>query len=120
MVELSLLVALQFKHWLIDFVLQSQKEIVAKKVYMSWLSCRHSLQHALGTFLAVWLILGYNGIPFAVAMAMLDLLVHYHVDYCKVKFGSEDVKSKRYWVEFGFDQCVHQLTYIAIIGLVTL
>jgi hypothetical protein len=120
MIEISLLIALQLKHWLVDFVLQSREEIAAKKVYMSWLSCRHSLQHAIGTFLAVWLVLGYNGIPYAVSMGILDLLVHYHVDYLKMRYGTSNIETKRYWAEFGFDQLMHQATYITILGLIIL
>jgi len=43
---------------------------------------------------------------------LIDLVVHYHVDWLKVKFGSKDITNPQYWREFGADQLAHQLTYL--------
>jgi len=117
---LYLMFLLQLKHFYFDFANQTQTEIDNKGCYGSWLGIIHSLKHATLTGLAVWVVLGYPGIPFAISMAILDLVAHYHIDYVKMRFGTKDSSTKRFWAEFGADQFAHQLTYILIIGLTVL
>lgn len=117
---LYLMFLLQLKHFWIDFVAQTKTELEHKGNYGSWAGLTHSFKHAIFTGLAIWIVLGYTGIPFAISMAILDLIAHYHIDYAKMRFGSKDPASRTFWIGFGLDQLAHQLTYILIIGLTVL
>lgn len=118
--EIFLLICLQLKHWFIDFVNQSQIEIQSKSVYGHRAGINHSLKHGLGTFLAVWMTLGLPGLILALLMGLVDSILHYHIDYTKVKFGCRNINQKEFWSHFGLDQFAHQLTYIMILGITLL
>lgn len=119
------LIALQIKHWLIDFVFQNEAMISSKGTYGSLNSVKHSAQHALGTVLAMAPLsileglLGYSCL-WLWWVAVIDFVVHYHVDYFKVKYGNCDCRTKAFWNHLGLDQMVHQFTYLAIVAWVIL
>lgn len=117
---LYLMFLLQLKHFYIDFVAQTKLELEYKGTYGSWAGLTHSIKHAIFTGFAIWIVLGYPGIPFAISMAIMDLLLHYHIDYAKMRFGPKDTTSRSFWTVFGVDQFAHQLTYLVIIGLTLL
>lgn len=112
---LFLLVLLQIKHWYIDFVDQSMDEVNSKGHYGEWLGIRHSLKHGLGTAFCVWIIGGWESIPFALALGLVDGIIHYHTDWAKMNYGNRDIQNPLFWNHLGFDQMIHQLTYIFII-----
>lgn len=118
--EIFLMILLQLKHFYFDFVNQKQNEINHKSIYGSWLGIKHSVKHSIGTGLAIWIVMGYNGIPFVVSMAILDLFAHYHIDYVKMRYGCKDTSNSKFWRDMGLDQFAHQLTYILILGLIIL
>jgi hypothetical protein len=115
--EIFFLVLLQLKHFFFDFVNQTQVEIENKGRYGSWLGMTHSVKHGIGTFCCVWIVLGYPGILFALAMGALDLALHYHIDWAKMYWGTRDITDKSFWHQLGLDQLAHQLTYIIVLGL---
>jgi len=115
--EIFFLVLLQIKHFFFDFVNQTQVEIDNKGRYGSWLGLTHSAKHGIGTFGCVWIVLGYPGILFAFLMGVLDFVLHYHIDWIKMRFGSKDMTNKDFWSQLGFDQFAHQITYIIMLGL---
>jgi hypothetical protein len=60
----------------------------------------------------------------AIVIIMIgEFLIHYHTDWTKANvdahfdWGQADA---RYWMLFGADQLIHQLTYLAIVVLLTL
>lgn len=130
-VMLGLLV---FKHWVVDFVFQSDAMIAGKGTYGDARGMLHSFQHGYGTafvmlcgFMFAWVYLatGYGrstldgpmvvmGPLWCVMCGVLDAIVHYHVDYVKARWGSRDPKTKAFWNHLGADQMVHQFTYLAI------
>lgn len=112
-----ILVLLQIKHWYIDFVNQTEEEVESKGIYGTWPGVRHSGKHGLATML---IFIVFVGLPFAFVLGMIDFVIHYHTDWIKMKFGNRDVETFDFWVQLGFDQMVHQLTYIALIALVIL
>jgi hypothetical protein len=112
-----LVLALLFvKHWFVDFVNQSKEEIEAKGIYCDWLGMWHSIKHGLGTLLVVGIVFSDFGI--GLFLGVIDTFIHYHIDYVKIKFGTKDMSSKRFWAEFGLDQLGHALTYVLLIWLV--
>lgn len=110
---------LQIKHFIADFVLQTDRMTVEKGIYGARYGIYHSLIQSAGTFLAFcWLhpILG-------VATAFLDFIAHYHIDWAKININKRynyTPKDRQFWVWLGLDQLAHQLTYIILVGWVFL
>lgn len=117
---LFLLVLLQCKHWYVDFANQTSDEIHYKGTYADWRGVTHSLKHGIGTFLCVWIITGWENVEFAFGLALLDIFLHYHIDWVKTNFAHKDVTSPIFWNHFGLDQLAHQLCYIMYIGIILL
>ena len=106
-----LLVALQIKHWYIDFVNQSEEEVRCKGIYGNWTGMKHSIKHGLATAI---ILLPFVSLPWVVFLAWVDLITHYHIDWAKMNFGNRDIHSPEFWNHLGLDQMVHQITYLAI------
>lgn len=107
------LVLFQLKHWIIDFIFQTDEMVREKGIYGNFNGIEHSLQHAIATF-----IIGIVFAPsVAVLIAFIDFITHYHIDYCKMNFGNRDIKAKAFWVHLGLDQMAHQLTYIGLLAI---
>ena len=70
------------KHFLFDYVWQTQEEIDHKGTYLDWRGVTHSVKHGIGTGV-VLLVLG-AGIEFAWLYIALDFLIHYHIDWLKM------------------------------------
>jgi hypothetical protein len=109
---------LQVKHFFGDFVLQSARHLEGKGRYGAWAGIEHAGVHAGLTFLC----LGAVGLPptLAVGIAALEWGVHYHLDWAKEQWAAKTrwtAQDRGYWVVFGADQLMHQLTYVGIVGL---
>jgi hypothetical protein len=115
---LLLLVLLQIKHWYIDFVNQTTAEIASKGIYGDQTGLNHSIKHGLATVLCCVAITGIDYIPFAMLMGLVDFVLHYHVDWAKIRYGNGNIKTKEFWTHLGADQMAHQLTYICIAWMV--
>ncbi len=112
-------VLLQLKHWIADFVLQTDKMIVEKGVYGSSYGVYHSVIHAVGTFLAFFWVHPI----IAVATAIIDFILHYHIDWAKININKKynyTPKDAKFWYWLGADQMLHQYTYIILLGWVFL
>lgn len=111
---LLFLFLLQFKHWIIDFLNQSNKEIVGKKIYGNLSGIGHSLKHGLGTTICALFVLDFElyNIIFAFILGNVDFILHYHIDWYKSNYGESDPSKKQFWNWLGFDQMLHQITYI--------
>jgi len=111
---LLILIALQIKHWCADFHIQSYDQTVRKGIYRDPVGISHTLDHVIGTLIVLSILMPFIGIsPMIILICgLIDLVVHYHVDWLKVKFGSKDITKPQYWREFGADQFAHQLTYL--------
>lgn len=103
------------KHFLVDFVWQTDKMVQEKGQYGKWGGIHHSLLHAALTYAILIHVLGIQA---AAMLAVFDFLVHYHVDWAKMNIARNlTVQDKRYWFWLGMDQLVHAVTYL-IIGFV--
>jgi hypothetical protein len=106
---LWLFLALQVKHFICDFPLQANPFFYKNKgTYGHAGGIAHAAIHGLGT----WIILGWQA-------ALLDAVVHYHIDWAKMRLNKawklEPANSEAFWILLGFDQLLHQLTYIALL-----
>lgn len=119
-VMMFILILLQIKHWYIDFVNQTDEEVQHKGIYLDWRGIKHSLKHGAATFVVLWTVTGWGNIEFAIALALADFLVHYHIDWCKMNYGNRDIQTPQFWNHLGLDQMAHQITYIIIAGLTVL
>lgn len=112
------LLALQVKHVIIDYVLQTQEQIHNKGTYGNWVGFTHSLEHAFGTFFitVAFMLFGLDSVSISllIGITLLDLVVHYNVDWFKMNFGCKDMTNKLFWWHLGMDQFAHQATYLLI------
>lgn len=112
---LWLLIFYQIKHYLADFVFQNVWMLQKSRPGWDfiWPLTIHSGIHALFTLaLALYLY------PQAWWLGVLDFVLHFLMD--RIKAGPRymgrwsDMRSKAFWVCFGFDQMVHQLVHLYI------
>ena len=114
--SIFILLALLFlKHWYVDFVNQSQQEIDGKGTYGNLDGLAHAAKQGLGTIFVMLLV----GIDPAVSViwGAIDMIIHYHIDWIKMHFGTNDSTKKEFWTQFGLDQLAHALTYIGLVWL---
>ena len=120
LVMMFVLILLQIKHWYVDFVNQTEEEIQHKGIYLDWIGIRHSVKHGVATFVILWAVLGWVEIDLAFALAAVDFLLHYHIDWFKMNYGNRDIRTPQFWNHLGLDQMAHQIVYIIIAGLTVL
>ena len=74
--------------------------------------------HAVGSIPALLSLRATESALAAVVAA--EFVIHYHIDWSKERinsmFGLRN-NSAPYWMVFGGDQLLHQLTYLAIVGV---
>jgi hypothetical protein len=113
----AIITALLLKHFVCDFPLQAFPWMYRNKgTYGHPGGIAHAAVHVVGTLLA----LGFCGVGFwiSLAAAVADGIVHYHIDWAKMRIGAwknwGPTNSEYFWMLLGIDQLLHQLTYIAI------
>ena len=106
------------KHFIIDFPLQGEYQWSNKGTYGHPGGVLHSGLHALGTFASLYWYAPNQALLFAIG----DMFIHYHVDWAKMNlnelFEWKPDTHKEFWILLGFDQYLHALTYLAVLGLV--
>lgn len=115
--SILILMLLQIKHFLADFVWQTDQMLREKGIYGSRAGIYHSGIHASGTFLIFTLLHPILGI----IAGLIDFVAHYHIDWTKVKINGNrnfTPKDKEFWFWFGLDQLAHQITYLFLVGWV--
>lgn len=113
---LILLSLLQTKHYYADFAIQTYAQTVRKGIYRDLCGISHSLDHVWTTLLVLTLfsmIFPINPL-LIVAMAFSEGIIHYHIDWIKVRFGTKNMQTPMFWNQFGLDQLAHQACYIAM------
>lgn len=107
----GMLILFQLKHWLIDFVMQSDAQIKNKGIYGDLTGISHSFEHALGTALVLLVFIKEYPI-LLIFVALLDGVLHYHIDWAKSNWGNRDISTKQFWSHLGLDQLAHQICYV--------
>jgi hypothetical protein len=109
--------ALFLKHFIIDFPLQTPFQWKNKGKYGHVGGMFHAFNHGVGTILALAL---FTPLSLAITAGIIDSLVHYHIDWAKIRinhsFGLTPVNSPHFWTLLGFDQFLHALTYLVMVG----
>ena len=116
-IELFLL--FQIKHFVADFPLQKPYQYLNKGKFLHPGGILHAAFHGAFTF---GIVAAYTDPIMGVALGILDMQIHYFIDYFKVninkKYGLTPTNSEYYWWLLGLDQFLHQLTYIGLIVLI--
>jgi hypothetical protein len=104
------------KHFICDFPLQANPWLYRNKgTYMHPGGIAHAGIHALGTLLVLAPFIG----SLSMVYAIIDMLVHYHIDWAKMniskRYDLQPNNSERFWILLGFDQLLHHITYFIII-----
>lgn len=118
-----LLALFGIKHFICDFWLQYSYMLKTKGIYGARGGLDHAGIHALGTFVLLMLVLPWNirAHLAAVVLAILDGVVHYHIDWAKTNLSAGLTPTeKQFWFWFGLDQGLHYLTYVSIIAILFL
>jgi hypothetical protein len=124
MPELAILVlaavaVLMLKHTIADFYLQTPYQYLNKGTYGHPGGIMHSAIHVALTPL-VYLVLVPGSLLLALAIALGEFAVHYHVDWLKEQITHRHgwtAQDRGFWYALGTDQLVHGLTYLAIVGI---
>jgi hypothetical protein len=94
--------------------------IKEKGTYWATGGWHHALIHTAGTFLVLAFSIP-EAMDLAVYLAFLDGVIHYHIDWAKINMsrglGPAD---NAFWVWLGFDQVLHQLTYLLLVAIIVL
>ena len=102
------------KHFIVDFPLQQAYQYTNKGTYGHPGGILHAGLHGIGTFLCLMVFS-----PFAILLAFVDMVVHYHIDWAKMninsKLGWGPTTHEQFWWLLGLDQLLHYLTYVGII-----
>lgn len=115
---LLLVAAFQLKHFICDGPLQTKTMVISKSIYLDGWGVIHALIHGVGTAIV---LLAFS-LPLIIisALALLDVVVHYHIDFCKenfVKYFRWSTHDAKFWWALSADQWLHQLTYLVLVGL---
>ena len=115
---LLLLLLLQIKHCYADFVLQTYMQTIKKGVWLDPIGISHTLDHIYCSLIVLLLFSLYVPISAVgiLVVSFIEGIVHYLVDYFKVKYGSKDNTKPIFWTQFGLDQLAHQATYLAMVA----
>ena len=117
--SIYVLLALLFtKHWYIDFVNQSQKEVDGKGIYGNADGLMHSIKHGVATMLIMYAFV-YEPLV-AIVVGFIDFVLHYHIDWAKMNINKKynyTIEMPQFWAWLGADQLAHQITYIGLVWL---
>jgi hypothetical protein len=118
METIVLLFLFQIKHWYADFKIQTYMQTVKKGIWLNPVGISHSVDHMWGSMLAL-LVFSVIMTPISwwliISIAIAEAIVHYIIDFTKVKFGCKDNTNPLFWNQFGLDQLAHQTCYLLIV-----
>ena len=115
---LAVLLILQAKHFVADFVVQTPYQFLNKGKYGHPGGFIHAGIHAFGTTFAFLVVM--PSFRLGLAIVVCEFIAHYHIDWLKehtVKTAQWKFPQSEFWWTFGADQALHQVTYIAIAGV---
>lgn len=116
---LILLVALQIKHFVLDFAYQPPYMWMNKGTLGHPGGIIHAGLHALMSFI---LVLTVSSVSVALTVLLFEFVAHYLIDYAKMNInrikGWKCNTHSEFWILAGLDQLLHQFTYIIILMMV--
>ena len=110
-----LLVMLQIKHLVADYGLQFGFMLRGREDFLHAGRLAHVAIHAIGSGLALIVVGTQAGLLLIVVLA--ESAAHYLIDWSKAAWVAKRALTPRdrgFWWATGADQCLHQLTYLAV------
>ena len=114
---LLLILLFTVKHFVVDFVLQTQEEVEHKGTYLDWRGVKHSVKHGIATALCFLVVAGWSNLGYAIFVGCVDIILHYHIDWTKMNYGNRDIRTPQFWNHLGLDQMAHQICYILLVWM---
>lgn len=111
--EIVFLIMMLTKHYVVDFVLQTDEMVKGKGVYGNPQGIYHSLQHAIATAVICFILIAQP--IYWLMFPLIDFVMHYHIDWIKMNYGCRDITKKEFWNHLGLDQLAHQFTYVFMV-----
>lgn len=113
---LFLLLLLQVKHWYADFKIQTYMQTVKKGVWLDPIGISHTVDHVYSTLAALLVFSLFHPLSAASVFiaASIEGMLHYLIDFVKVKYGCKDNTKPLFWNQFGLDQLAHQFCYLVM------
>lgn len=116
---MMILVSLLVKHFVVDFIMQGPYQYLNKGKFGHPGGILHAALHGIATYILFAVIMPSSEWAWALAMGGVDAVTHYFIDWGKVninkKMGWGPTTSEQFWWLVGFDQLLHQLTYVGIL-----
>ena len=116
---LVLVLLLFTKHFVVDFPLQKAYQWQNKGTYGHLGGILHAALHGVTTALVLMWYAPYASIW----LGLIDMFVHYHIDWAKMninkKYNWGANTHEEFWWLLGFDQYLHAITYVGLVALVT-
>lgn len=113
---ITFLIAFAIKHFVVDFILQREYQWRNKGTYGHMGGIEHATLHAFATLVILFFFTSFD---IALMLALLDGVIHYHIDWAKMKLnavtGWKPDTHPEFWWLLGLDQLLHSLTYILIL-----
>jgi hypothetical protein len=110
---LLFLTLILLKHFIVDWVIQTD-EMANEKGNKPTLLFLHGLEHAIGTLI---IVLFFISPVKALMLVTMEMLIHCAIDFIKSRIMSSTkwkFPQKDFLISMGFDQFLHQVTYIAL------
>ena len=113
---LLLMLGLEAKHFLADYLLQFDWMIRGKGSFARAGGYVHAGIHVAGTVVILLVLAVPTG--FVLLLAACEFVIHYLLDFSKANYGdhvSSADEPRKFWALNGLDQLFHHLTYIAMV-----
>jgi len=111
-----MLCLLQIKHMFADFFLQTPKMLSGRGEYFHMGRAQHAGVHVVGSVI-VFLLFGAP-LTFILVIGALEWVVHFNIDFFKASYSDKkqlEPNQAAFWRAAGLDQCLHNLTYVAMV-----
>jgi len=104
-----------FKHFLADYLWQNQRMLTEKGTYGALGGLQHAGLHGAFTYV---ILLHFLDPVLALALAVVDAFLHYHIDWAKRQFSQGlTLDDRTFWIWHGIDQLLHAITYFVLVYL---
>ena len=107
----EILLLLLAKHIICDYFFQEVAGYTKKHIYLHRHGIEHAALHAVSTFLVLY-VLPITA-PMVFVVALLDGVIHYHIDWTKLNIQGPAPNIFRRVILTIIDQALHVTTYVA-------
>ncbi|WP_209598238.1 DUF3307 domain-containing protein [Ruegeria sp. HKCCSP351] len=113
---LLMLCLFQVKHMFADYYLQTPKMLSGRGEYFHLGRAQHAAVHVAGSVI-VFAVFGAP-VLFILIVGLLEWVIHFNIDFLKASYSDKkqlEPTQAAFWRAAGLDQCLHNLTYVAMV-----